>query len=84
MTHPTIAQAAVIGVPHERMGETLKAYVVGRGRPDPPSVVRYAAPESPATRSPTASRWSGELPLLASGKPDRAALAAREVAHAPA
>ena len=26
-THPSVAEAAVVGVPHERLGEEIKAYV---------------------------------------------------------
>ena len=46
LTHPDVAQAVVVGVPHERMGEVLEAYVV----PAPGRDIEPADP--PALRAP--------------------------------
>jgi acyl-CoA synthetase (AMP-forming)/AMP-acid ligase II len=77
LTHPDVAQAVVIGVPHERMGEALAAFVVARRGVDlePSALIRFARPRIAGYKLPYAITVVDELPLLPSGKPDRAALA---------
>jgi acyl-CoA synthetase (AMP-forming)/AMP-acid ligase II len=84
LTHPGVAQVAVVGVPHERMGEALAAYVVPRpgAQLEPAELLRFARPRIAGYKLPYAIRVVAELPLLASGKPDRVALLAREREHA--
>jgi acyl-CoA synthetase (AMP-forming)/AMP-acid ligase II len=36
--HPQIAEAAVVGVPHQRLGETIRAYIVAADPASPPDV----------------------------------------------
>jgi acyl-CoA synthetase (AMP-forming)/AMP-acid ligase II len=84
MTHPGVGQAAVVGVPHERMGETLAAFVVARpgaARLEGRELVRFARAGIAGYKVPYRVEVVSELPLLASGKPDRAAL--RERVGAP-
>jgi acyl-CoA synthetase (AMP-forming)/AMP-acid ligase II len=78
LTHPDVAQAVVVGVPHERIGEVLAAYVVPRpgAELEPSALLRFARPRIAGYKLPYAISVVEELPLLASGKPDRAALAA--------
>jgi acyl-CoA synthetase (AMP-forming)/AMP-acid ligase II len=85
LTHPDVAQAVVVGVPDERMGEALAAFVVPRpgARLEPAVLLRFARPHIAGYKLPYKIEVVPELPLLASGKPDRAALAktAREPAE---
>jgi acyl-CoA synthetase (AMP-forming)/AMP-acid ligase II len=77
LTHPDIGQASVIGVPHTAMGETLHAFVV----PSPKAtlvgrdVVSFARAGIAGYKVPYGVSVLPELPLLASGKPDRRELA---------
>lgn len=77
LTHPDVAQAVVVGVPHEPMGEVLEAFVVPRAgaRLDRAALLRFARSRIAGYKLPYAIAVVAELPRLASGKPDRAALA---------
>jgi acyl-CoA synthetase (AMP-forming)/AMP-acid ligase II len=83
LTHPGIGQASVIGVPHAAMGETLHAFVV----PSPEAtlvgrdVVSFARAGIAGYKVPYGVSVLPELPLLASGKPDRRELARSLQAH---
>jgi acyl-CoA synthetase (AMP-forming)/AMP-acid ligase II len=97
LTHPGIGQASVIGVPHAAMGETLHAFVVPSpeaklaGRDTKPvgrdaelmgrEVVRFARAGIAGYKVPYGVSVLPELPLLASGKPDRRELARSFQAH---
>ena len=74
---PGIGQAAVIGVPHAAMGETLHAFVVPEpdAELEPRDVVGFARAGIAGYKVPYGVSVLRELPLLASGKPDRRALA---------
>ena len=70
LTHPAVADVAVIGVAHERWGETGRAYVVPRdGRPLEPEALTSWGRERLATfKVPTEFVAVAELPRTASGK----------------
>ena len=64
MTHPDVSLAAVIGVPDQRLGEEIKAYVVLKGTlRSPPTNFSYGARNSsPATSVPGSSKSSRRCP----------------------
>jgi acyl-CoA synthetase (AMP-forming)/AMP-acid ligase II len=73
VTHPHIAQAAVIGVPHSVMGEVPQAFVVLDGDVElkPSDVVRFAREGIAGYKVPYGVRILDEMPTLPSGKLDR-------------
>ena len=76
LTHPDVRQAAVIGVANERTGEALRAFVSAEpgAEVDPAELRRYARSRIAGYKVPYAIDVLAELPLLASGKPDRGEL----------
>lgn len=76
LTHPDVAQAAVVGIAHPTMGEALRAFVVPEAGAtvDPTDVVRFARAGIAGYKVPYGVKVMAALPLLPSGKPDRSAL----------
>jgi acyl-CoA synthetase (AMP-forming)/AMP-acid ligase II len=74
--HPDVVQVAVVGVPSEAMGESLEAFVVARSGSSltPAALLGFARERIAGYKLPYAINMVAELPLLASGKPDRVAL----------
>ncbi len=70
MGHPAIADVAVIGVPHEKWGETAKAMVVRK--PDvevtEQEIIDYARERLARFKCPTSVDWIDALPRNPSGK----------------
>jgi acyl-CoA synthetase (AMP-forming)/AMP-acid ligase II len=70
LVHPQIAQAAVVGVPDERMGEVGYAYVlaVTGTTPDPAEIIAWAKEHMANFKAPRHVEVVSEMPLNASGK----------------
>ncbi|CUU56265.1 Acyl-CoA synthetase (AMP-forming)/AMP-acid ligase II [Parafrankia irregularis] len=66
--HPAVAQAAVIGVPDDRLGEVGKAFVVRRGPVTADELIAWSREKMAGFKVPRHVEFLESLPLNASGK----------------
>jgi len=70
MTHPAVSLVAVIGVPHESLGEEVKALVI-KNADDPTTedeLIAWAHEEMAAFKYPRIVEFRETLPMTATGK----------------
>jgi acyl-CoA synthetase (AMP-forming)/AMP-acid ligase II len=73
--HPAVADAAAFGAPDPKYGEEVEAAVVLKGNADPEALRSYCRERLTDFKVPTVIRIVSKLPMNATGKVDRRALA---------
>ena len=79
LRHPAVRQAAIVSMPHARLGETVCAFVVaGRPAPAAAELVAFVSDAGLARQKcPEHIEFVADLPRTASGKPRKDVLRAR-------
>ena len=77
--HPTVSQVAVIGVPHKKWGEAVKALIVLRPgqQVETQDLIDLVATRKGSFQAPKSIEFIDAIPLTAVGKPDKKALRAQ-------
>ena len=68
VAHPSVTDAAVVGLPHDRTGQTPVAHVVTDGRVAPDELAAWIATRLAPYKRPSAIHVVDELPRTRSGK----------------
>jgi len=72
--HPAVAEVAVAGLPSDRWGEEVTAFVVARSPVDARELIAYARERLSTYKCPRAVRFIDAIPRNAMGKVDRSRL----------
>ncbi|MBI3850366.1 MAG: long-chain-fatty-acid--CoA ligase [Verrucomicrobia bacterium] len=69
-THPAVAEVAVVGVPHQKLGETAKAFVVIKDgvKASERELIKFCRGKLASFKIPTAIEFRPSLPRTSSGK----------------
>ncbi len=78
-SYPAVIEAAVVGIPSERMGEEVKAYVVTRTPIDAETLMAYCREKLANYKTPKEIEFVNALPRNAIGKIDKKELRKRNV-----
>jgi long-chain acyl-CoA synthetase len=70
-SHPAVVEAAVVGVPSERMGEEVKAFVVTRAPVDAETLMAYCREKLANYKTPSQIEFLEALPRNSVGKIDK-------------
>lgn len=70
-SHPAVIEAAVVGVPSERMGEEVKAFVVVNGKVDAEDLMAYSRERLANYKTPSQIEFVDALPRNPIGKIDK-------------
>ncbi|MEV6635027.1 acyl-CoA synthetase [Actinoplanes sp. NPDC051470] len=74
LAHPAVREAAVIGTPHDDLGEQITAFVVLTGPVDSSALINFVAGRLAAHKRPREIRPVGELPRNPMGKVQKSRL----------
>ncbi|MFL5691454.1 MAG: long-chain-fatty-acid--CoA ligase [Ktedonobacteraceae bacterium] len=78
-SHPAVLEASVVGVPSERMGEEVKAFVVTRSPVDAETLMTYCRQSLANYKTPSQIEFINALPRNAVGKIDKKELRRQDV-----
>jgi long-chain acyl-CoA synthetase len=83
-THPKIAQAAVVGAAHPRMGEVVKAFIVLKAgqQADKREIIQFCKQHMVGYKVPRLIEFRDKLPMLPTGKVNKRQLAQTATAAA--
>jgi len=77
--HPAVSEVAVVGIPSERMGEEVKAFVVTRAPVDAETLLAYCREWLANYKTPSEIEFISVLPRNAVGKIDKKELRRQHV-----